>query len=104
MYRDSIGLGPVLRTGKKACNYEEYVTYAKQRIAILEAQVTKINNKSDPMRKSLKKMALCYRNRLEKRRAKIDAQLAMKKVTKSITTMLHYTQKSVSSEVFAAII
>ena len=90
-YREQIGLGPVLRTGKKACQYEDYVEYATKRIAILEAQVAKIQDKSCPTRKSLKKMALCYRNRLEKRRAKLDAQSAMRKVSQSIIAVLRVT-------------
>lgn len=103
-YREAIGLGPVMRTGQRACRYEEYVEYATNRITILEAEVERIRDRSCPTRKSLKKMALCYRNRLTKRKEMLDKKTAMVKRSKCISIALSVVENMVSTGQFSHIV
>jgi len=86
-----------MRTGQRACKYEDYVAYAAKRIAILEAEVNKISDRSCPTRKSLKKMALCYRNRITKRKEMIDKRGAMATYSKRVAVALRVVEELVSA-------
>ena len=86
-----------MHTGSRGAKYEEYVTYATERINILEAEVGKISNRSCPARKTLKKMALCYRYRITKRKELVSNKVENAMYTKRVAVALCIIEDNVSA-------